>query len=927
MAYTNSAAANFAGGEASPRARGRYDVELFRSSLEHMRNFIAEIQGPARFRNGTRYANHTKGNNAAVLIPFEFEDQNSFVLEYTDQAIRFYKDEAPVVESIGSTITGATAANPVVLTAANSYTAGDEVYISGVAGMTELNGKYFLVSNPTGANFELQDIDGVDIDGTAFSAYTSGGTAQAIIELVSPYVEADLYELKYAQNADTMYITHKDYTPRKILRTSDVDWSIGEVSFTNTPFIGPNITPAMSDNTTPAGYTASATVNNTEAYLAFTQSNDDADDCWLALASVGKLQIQIPAGKVAVAYKITSRNSTGNPFTPKDWILEGSNDGISYTTLDSRTGQFSTDEANQTNSYSFPNSTSYTYYRLDVTDKNGTSLAIGKLEIFEAPTANDNPRACAFFEGRFWYGGTNNDPEKVWGSRGPDDQGAPRFEDFTLGTNDDDAVAFTLAPSNDRSDTIQWLAGTNKFLIVGTFGGTSRVYGSEEQIAITPSSVTVRPVDSFGCANQMPLLQGSLLFYVQQNKLILRSFEYDALADAYTSIDRNITSDHMTQTGLLQMTYSNGRPDLVWAVRGDGVLLGVSFKSKEDVTGWHRHHIGGTTSSTSFGKVLSVCTATRLDNYDQLWVVVERTINGVTRRYVEYLEDELVVPDPLDYFTGPNNKASDMETYQNALYEKQKEALHVDASLTFDGSLRGSSAGATLTPAAVTGTGITFTASASVFTSDDVGNELWGKYIQGVGGGRATITGYTSATEVECTVTVDFPSTDAIAAGNWFLTANTISGFEHLEGETIKVVTDGAAHPDAVVTSGVVSLNYEAGIVHGGLFSRGIMKSMNLEISGVNGPAQTKQKNVAKLGIRFYATLGARYGTDMYDMQNINFRSTAQKMDRPPPLFSGVKELKPKDTWSRDKHLYIEQATPAPCIVQLVDVYVETSNE
>ena len=43
--------------------------------------------------------------------------------------------------------------------------------------MTEVNGKRFLVADKTTNTFELQDKDGVDINSSAFTAYSSGGVA------------------------------------------------------------------------------------------------------------------------------------------------------------------------------------------------------------------------------------------------------------------------------------------------------------------------------------------------------------------------------------------------------------------------------------------------------------------------------------------------------------------------------------------------------------------------------------------------------------------------------------------------------------------------------------------------------------------------------------------------------------------------------
>ena len=93
-------------------------------------------------------------------------------------------------------ITGATKANPVVITAAgHSFNNGDEVFISGVGGMTELNGRNYKVILSSAVTFALQDLYGNNVDSTGFTTYTSGGTADEIFEVATPYPAAKIFDL------------------------------------------------------------------------------------------------------------------------------------------------------------------------------------------------------------------------------------------------------------------------------------------------------------------------------------------------------------------------------------------------------------------------------------------------------------------------------------------------------------------------------------------------------------------------------------------------------------------------------------------------------------------------------------------------------------------------------------------------------------
>lgn len=111
-----------------------------------------------------------------------------------------------------------------------------------MAGMTELNGRNYLVTGKTTNTFKLTDLFGVSIDTSSFSAYSSGGTAEEIFEVASPYPESALPDLRFVQSADTMYLVHPSYAPRKLTRTGHTSWTFTEITFTNGPYLDTNTT-------------------------------------------------------------------------------------------------------------------------------------------------------------------------------------------------------------------------------------------------------------------------------------------------------------------------------------------------------------------------------------------------------------------------------------------------------------------------------------------------------------------------------------------------------------------------------------------------------------------------------------------------------------------------------------------------------------
>jgi len=208
---------NFTGGELSPRLDGRTDLTKYSSGCSTLENLVVYPHGSAARRPGSTFiAEVASSANKTRLIPFEFSTTQTYMLEFSNLKMRVYKDKGAVLEG-DKTITGITQANPAVVTASShGYENGDEVLISGVVGMTEVNSKRFLVADKTTNTFELQDKDGVDINSTSFTAYASGGISNKVFELATPYTTAQLFDLKFAQSADVMYITHPEHEVEKL---------------------------------------------------------------------------------------------------------------------------------------------------------------------------------------------------------------------------------------------------------------------------------------------------------------------------------------------------------------------------------------------------------------------------------------------------------------------------------------------------------------------------------------------------------------------------------------------------------------------------------------------------------------------------------------------------------------------------------------
>ena len=253
MARVHPFQTNFTAGELTPKLAGQVDFKKYNNGVEEMQNMTVFPQGGATRRYGTRFVAEVKDSSKSTrIIPFEFNITQSYILELGDQYIRFYKDNGQITNA-SKNITGITQANPAVVTvSSHGYSNGDDVWINGVVGMTQVNGRRFRIANTTTNTFELQGVSS-----TGYTAYASAGTAADVFEIASPFTETQLYEIAFTQSADVMYLVHEDVSPRKLSRTGHTNWTLTEVDFKRGPYLDQNTT---STTMTPSGTSGSVTI-------------------------------------------------------------------------------------------------------------------------------------------------------------------------------------------------------------------------------------------------------------------------------------------------------------------------------------------------------------------------------------------------------------------------------------------------------------------------------------------------------------------------------------------------------------------------------------------------------------------------------------------------------------------------------------------
>lgn len=748
-------------------------------------------------------------------------------------------------------------------------------------------------------------------------------------ELETPYEETeDLRLIQVAQTADTMYIVHPSYRPKKLQRLGELNWVLSDVEAgkgkTNIPFLysieeqGVKIT---SNGSWGAENPAYAAWGKTDLGGVITNDNETTEETLNADTTCAFTEYLL-SGEYVLSFATSA---------PTDKVT------MTVTYGDKRTK--SVKEFTQVESLipdelyhyeaSFNSKKTIKSVKFAITDApeglTVYNIQISNKPIFPFTSENNYPRAVAFAQGRLWYGGTNNARDKFWGSTGPDTDGTPHYDDFTTGTEATSALAFLLNPPSGKVEAIEWIRSNNTFLLIGTYGGVSKVTGTSDSAAITPEAVNVRQITSYGCSSTPAEAIGPMIYYIQRSEKRLREIKYYITEDAFIADDKNIVSADIVEEGIIQIAYSVGNPDILWAVRRDGALLGVTLDKAEGIAGWHRHYLGG----DAF--VESITVVPRKGKNDQLYVSVRREINGQVVRYVECMTDEVRMPIEADFYTNEAEREQSISRWHNAIYQKQLDYKFVDSCLTYDGSVYATSA--------INYSAGKLTGPEGFFQASWVDRQVWGKYdSKGRGGGRYKIK---SVSEDGTTAIVELLAEryllgDTLEAGEWYLTADELSGLDHLEGQEVAVMASGMNHPNRIVSNGSIVLDSQYSVIHVGLKYIGVFKSTDLELSrAASSPQSTLSlpKRILKVDVKFANTLGAKFGSSLYNNERILDATSDQRIGMPPIPFSGIKQVIVQSGYDNggvddtECHVVVVQDYPQPCNLLIIQPRLDVSDE
>lgn len=604
-------------GELSPQLYGRYDVEKYGVGCSSIYNFTIDEKGGLQFRAGLRFIGEVDDSSKkSRLQRFEFSDVQAYALEFSENKLRFYRNEGQILDT-AQNITAITQANPAQVTiSGHGFSTGQEVYLADIVGMTELNTRNAKITVVDTNNFTL---DG--IDSTGFTAYTSGGTAAPVYELATTFSETQIMDVYTSQSADVMTLCHGDYDPQEITRTGHTSWTLTDITFE------PEISAPSSVSATASAGSGSTTYE----YKVTAVQDETFEESYISTAT----------GSVT-----NNLGTVGNTNTVSWGAVTGA---VQYNIYKNSAG-----------TYGFIGTSESTSFIDDNIAPDTSRTAPRARTPFDG--AGNKPRVCGFQAQRRVFASTKNKPDTVFMTR------AGLYDNLTVSipNQDDDAITFAIA--SGEPNRINHLVSFRD-LLAFTVGAEWMIKGEP---TYAPTNMNAEPQTEYGSAGDgtdfdpvspamvKPIKIGATAIFIGKYGRSIHDYAYTFELEGYDGNDLTVLAEHLFEDRqIINWAYAKHPNGIIWCVCDDGTLLSLTYLKEHRVWGWARH---GTD-----GEFEAVCTVPNPEKRkDSVYFIVKRTINGQTKRYIEILEDYIdkdtddsfFVDSGLSYDGSPTNTVS-----------------------------------------------------------------------------------------------------------------------------------------------------------------------------------------------------------------------------------------------------------------------------
>jgi hypothetical protein len=778
---------SFVGGEVAEEMYGRQDLSKVQTSLALCENFRVRPTGAVENCAGTQFVKASKNNGAAVLIPFIRGNKQALLLEFGAGYVRFHKDGGTVYATgTQQTILAYSSGNgqTTFTVAAHGYSVNDRVVLSGVlldgVPMVGVNGIEFVVDFATLNSFTLQTVTGAALRLTPSGGTLSGGTVQentdVPYELVTPYAESHLFGLEYAQDKDTLTITHESYSIRELTRVTDNNWTFTERAA--------------------GGF--DPTVNSPNNVVVTATVFAGSDTALLHAYGITTVDVNGQESEIS-PFDFAGPTLVGNRL----WVAGNRNQinwdqtaGVRFYNVYKSTAGASTDGS----LYGFIGQALDAASPFFIDNNIQPDFSLTPPEPLDPfASAGNYPAAVGYFQQRRIFANTSNDPQKFWMTN----VGLPNLLTAAVAPLADQAFSYVL--SSVKANAIRHIVALKQLLFF-TGSAVFRIFATNAE-ALTAQTVDSIPVLGDGCTRTKPVVARDDVLFANENGEHLMALRFSTEEGGSTGDDLSAIASHLIDGYTWkQMQFQVAPHPTWWGVRSDGLLVGLTYLPSQQVVAWQRR---------SFGTdVVESCAVVPEGVEDRVYLLINRTINGSSVRYIEFIHTRR--------------------------FDTLADAFFVDCGLSYDGTA-----------------------------------------------------------------------------------TNSVSGLDHLEGETVVALVDGAVFENLVVTGGVVTLpdDIEGEKWHVGKRMTAKLKTLPLayeaEAAGI-GEA-TNISNVVLRLLRTGSGVKAGPSFDADKLSEIEPRGD-EPFGSPPALKSGTYDVPVTPEWTADNSVCVQQDLPLPVTITAMKI-------
>lgn len=472
----------------------------------------------------------------------------------------------------------------------------------------------------------------------------------------SPYDTTDLPSLRYDQSFDTLYLvdgTHKQY---KLQRLDHDEWVLTAISFDEPAYEDENKTAVT---ITPSAVTGSTTITASSATFASTdvgrairyKAGPDSTQTIIYTGTGSQIYFDIPfspntSSDIEVNFMVANGSRTAKVYTASATPSAGE-----YTIISGQVRTGDTASTSQrveikpknagTGEWGWALITAYTSTtQVTVTVQRtlqGTNASTyWRLGAWSNTTGY--PSTVAFHDQRLWFGHTDSNPRGLWGSATGDFENfAPDNSEHKGQLDADTSVSYSLI-----TPSIQWIK-SKKALLIGCVDGIVSIAGSNGAGISAIDTPSIKKDTSLSSLDIVPVETSDEILFIEFLGKKIHSVGYKFENDAYITEELTLLADHLTwEAQFTELAYAEVPGKLLWAINDQGELFACTYVKDQELKGWAPRPIPGEDAEVESIAVIPGST------YSELWMIVKRTINGGTKRYVEVLQDKFVGEDAAD---------------------------------------------------------------------------------------------------------------------------------------------------------------------------------------------------------------------------------------------------------------------------------------